>query len=277
MTFFSYLRHLRHGPLRSLSPFWIACGRLFRFIIAKFSLNFTEPHFIGSYGPFNMEGKFAFSDFASWGDKHNRGFAACIEACRGANCVFDVGAHIGLVTMPMSKAVAPGGKIYAFEPSIANLQTLKNHIALNNIENVTTIHSLVGNSVRDRVTFYESPSISGMNTCAPIKNIRQYNQTTQQQTSLDEFCLKYRLLPHIIKIDVEGFELAVLEGAKELLTRIKPKIFLSVHPQHLASLGRSPEELKAFLSGVNYTISDMDGKKIDRFTLNEYLLTPQNR
>lgn len=275
MTLFSSLRYLRHGPLRRLSPLWVFLGRIFRFVIAQSRFNFSEQHFIGSYGPFNMEAQFAFSDFASWGNRHNRGFATCIESCREEKCVFDVGAHIGLVTMPMSQAIGPEGKVYAFEPSVANRESLENHLALNNIHNVIVVNSLVGSTARDRVDFYESSSVSGMNTCAPIKNPAQYNKSHRNQITLDEFCATNSLLPSVIKIDVEGFEVSVLKGARTLLAASKPKIFLSIHPQHLVSLGSSVDELKALILDMDYNISDINGESVKIFSLDEYLLTPK--
>ena len=58
--------------------------------------------------------RFAFSDFAGWGGESNRVFTACVEACRDKNCVFDVGAYIGLGALPMASVLAPGGRVYAF-------------------------------------------------------------------------------------------------------------------------------------------------------------------
>lgn len=224
-----------------------------------------------------MEAQFAFSDFASWGNRHNRGFSACVEACREAKCVFDVGAHIGLVTMPMSKAVGPEGNVYAFEPSRANRQTLEHHLALNELKNVTVVNSLVGSMVQDNVRFYESSGVSGMNTCAPIKNPSEYNEIHHDQISLDEFCGVHGMVPSIIKIDVEGFELSVLEGARTLIETSKPKIFLSIHPQHLRALGRSPEELKGLISEMGYIVSDISGRPVEKFSLDEYLVTPKTQ
>ena len=68
-------------------------------------------HRVGPYGPFRLDGHFAFSDFEHWGAVgHHRGFETCVEAARGARCVLDVGAHIGLVSLPASRALAPGGR-----------------------------------------------------------------------------------------------------------------------------------------------------------------------
>jgi FkbM family methyltransferase len=58
--------------------------------------------------------------------------------------------------------------------------------------------------------------------------------------------------PRLLKLDVEGFELSVLEGAAGFLRRLRPTILLSSHPQFHAALGTSPEALQAFLRANGY-------------------------
>ncbi len=224
-----------------------------------------------------MLAEFAFSDFANWGKDHNRGFVACIEACKNKTCALDIGAHIGLVTMPMSTAMGPEGKVVAFEPSLANRQALTQHLSFNNLTNVVVIDSLIGDKIEEKVTFYESAGISGMNTCAPVKSSKDYKKSRHYQTTIDEFCKLNGLMPNIIKIDVEGWELSVLEGATQVLRTAKPMIFLSVHPKHIQSLGRSTSELQTLLGEVDYEISDVSGHMVKHFELDEYILAPRDK
>ena len=62
------------------------------------------------------------------------------------------------------------------------------------------------------------------------------------------------MIPDVIKIDVEGSELNVLEGAKNILTQYKPIIFLSVLPEHLKILGQETIQLNNLLTEHNYKI-----------------------
>ena len=63
----------------------------------------------------------------------------------GEKVVFDIGAHIGLVTMPMASVIDPKGKVYAFEPAFANRQFLQQHVRINNFfEKVVIEPFLVG-------------------------------------------------------------------------------------------------------------------------------------
>jgi len=274
MTLLSNLRYLRHGPLRFLAPVWILLGRFYRRATAIIGIDIVESHFIGPYGPFRMAGEFAFSDFASWGQEHNSGFARCVEACRNHNCVFDIGAHIGLVTMPMSRTVAPEGHVYAFEPASANRSFLAHHLRLNNITNVTVIDLLVGDTKSEAVPFFEHRAASGMNTRAPVKDQQAYVETNRAQTTLDAFCRENDLAPDVIKIDVEGAELTVLEGARQVLSTCRPFLVISMHPHHLKAMGRDPGELHQFAETLNYRVTDTAGNRVEEFQLDEYIMAP---
>ena len=270
MSVVSTLRQLRHGPLRRFSPAWTALGDLYR----NFGAARPAEHRIGGYGPFLMQGQFAFSDFEHWGGAHNRGFERCIEACRGKSCVLDVGAHIGLVTLPMSRAVGDRGRVYAFEPAAANLASLRDHLELNSIDNVTVIDALVGATAQQAVTFFEQSRAAGQNAVVIKKNPEMYHQTQRAQTTLDGYCETHGLAPEVIKIDVEGGEIGVLQGARQVLAGHRPLIILSVHPTELGLRGHGPEELAGLIEETGYDCRDIDGNPVDAFRLDEYVLEP---
>jgi hypothetical protein len=71
--------------------------------------------------------------------------------------------------------------------------------------------------------------------------------------TLDSEVAELRLIPSIIKIDVEGWELAVLKGAEATLLRDRPVLFLSLHPRALAELHASPEMVQSWLLERGYT------------------------
>lgn len=53
-------------------------------------------------------------------------------------------------------------------------------------------------------------------------------------------------------IDVEGSELAVLRGARRTLEQVHPKVFCSVHPEFMRTLGEDPQELHDLMAGLGY-------------------------
>ena len=276
VTIVASLRQLRHGPLKRFGPVWTALGTIYRLGLRAVGASRPVEQKIGRNGPFLLHGEFTFSDFEHWGSGHNRGFELCIEACRGKSCVLDVGAHIGLVTLPLSRAVAKDGQVFAFEPAEANLRFLRVHLALNGIGNVTIVDALVGPKKKPSVAFYEQPRAAGQNSVVVKKNPKAYRETRRRQITLDGFCLENGLKPDVVKIDVEGGEIGVLQGAREILARQRPLIFLSVHPVELGLLGSSSEDLAHLIDDLGYVCRDVDGNLVEGFRLDEYVLTPRH-
>jgi len=269
------LRRLRHGPLSRFDRVWVPLGRLARFVIAALPRS-TVKQRIGPFGPFRLDAHFAFSNFEAWGQGHNNGFLATIEACRGKDCVFDIGGHIGLVTLPMSRVVSPAGRVFSFEPGEANLDFLRFHLARNGAANVEVVDALVGDS--DGWTdFFEQSGATGQNSVVLKKNHEAYQRVRRRQVSLDRFCADSGLRPEIIKVDVEGAELAVLRGARETLRRDRPTLFLSVHPTELRLLGESTESLMREIDDLGYVCLEIDGKPVSAFRLAEYLMLPKEQ
>ena len=276
MALVSTLRTLRHGPLKSLDLFWLPLERLYRSLNRHVAIVGGVDHMIGGFGPFKLDSHFAFSDFADWGGAHNSGFAACVEACRGARCVLDVGAHIGLVTLPAARMASEGRSVYAFEPASANIRHLRSHVARNKVSNVVVVDALVGAEDLESVRFFEDPNkANGQNAQVIKKSAAAFVASHKRQVTLDRFCKTRGLHPEIIKIDVEGAEVGVLRGAAGILRRDRPRVFLSVHPRELELMGSSEAELVALIDELGYDCREVDGRAVQAFRLDEYILEPR--
>ena len=228
-----------------------------RFILSRiFNKNGYKIN-IGNAGEYFMSPDFIFRGWEEFGNRHNKGFSVCIEKCNNKSIFFDVGAHIGLYSLPVSQILKPSGKVIAFEPSNSNYEYLVKHIQYNQFKNIFPHKLIIGNNNIDEVTFYEHSTYS-----SPLSGIIKRSKnpsdkffaTKKAQISLDYFCEKNKLIPDVIKIDVEGSELNVLQGAKNILTQYKPIIFLSVHPEHLTILGQKTIEINNFLEKYEYKI-----------------------
>jgi FkbM family methyltransferase len=272
-------RKLRHGPLSALRPLWAFLGRGYR----RFARNLphvTVMRNIGHYGPFRLSPEFAFSDLDNWGSAHNKAFTVCVEACRGKQCVLDVGAHVGFVSLPIETVLRPGGRIFAFEPSATNAHLLRRHAALNGVDCISVVECLVGADNQDAVCFYESAYPEGQNSVmlkreygSSLKR-RGFFETSRQQISLDSFCKDRGIAPEIIKIDVEGAEVGVLRGARRLLREQRPLLILSVHPTKIQMAGERVEGIFQLLSEVGYEVLTIEGRPVQQFALDEYIASP---
>ncbi len=232
---------------------------------------------IGGTGRFRFDYIFAFSRFEEFGSKHNAGFSKWLNACRGKRTVLDVGAHIGLYSIPASTVVHKEGLIYAFEPSSANCVYLERHKRFNGIENIKVLSYLVGETASDNTEFYEAKDADAMNSVFVRKNRNNYKKILKKQVSLDEFCIKNRIAPEVLKIDVEGAELGVLKGAKGIFTKYKPVVFLSVHPRTLSLIGQSAEDVLEQIRRLGYSIYGADGNETDIDRHNEYILIQKEK
>lgn len=271
---YALISQLRHGPLRSLTSVWRHAGRIYRGFQAATGIPRGVAKKIGPYGPFQLSGRFAFSNYENWGGAHNASFTACIELCRDRRCVLDVGAHIGLVALPASRMLQATGCLFAFEPAAGNLHYLRDHVELNRINNVEVLDLLVGAEEQDAVPFFEQSGDSGLNSLMPRSGDGRFVETVRRQVSIDSFCRERGLKPDLIKIDVEGAEVQVLEGARQTLSAARPLIVLSVHPRQLRDLGESVEKLGRLIGELGYQVRTADDRPTTKLAFDEYLLRP---
>ena len=265
------IRSLRHGKLKAGSPVWLVFGNTLRWLIRSLGLKLESFHYIGRRGPFLLDGYFAFSDFNGWGTGQNNGFEACIEECKLGKCFLDVGAHIGLVTMPAAKAVGQRGSVHAFEPGEANFKLLERHLILNNLDNVVANQVICGDDNRT-VDFFESDKPNGRNTVIHGERALDYDRTKRAQITLDSYVSDAKIAPDIIKIDVEGAEASVLRGLLKTLKRFQPTIFLSVHPAELKQLSNGFEMLEEVIKEIDYVPLNIDGSEFCGWKNSEFLL-----
>ncbi len=152
---------------------------------------------------------------------------AWIDSFTDDSIFMDIGANVGIYSCYAAKM--KGAKVYAFEPSVFNLEMLARNISLNNLVDRIYIIPLAlsdGNylSLMELTstdwggamsTFKEGYSWTGQ----PIESNFKYNT---QSITLDTFVSLYpECKPDYIKIDVDGIEHLVLKGASSVLYQVK--------------------------------------------------------
>lgn len=139
---------------------------------------------------------------------------AMLTACHELNpaAFIDVGANFGLYTAIIGRQ-QQGTQLIALEPNRSVLEWLRGHIALNELENVVIYESAAGASRQKASLLPGKPGFSALSAVVPSHQ----DALEIDVVSLDEM-VSFTGKPLVIKIDVEGYELAVLEGAKSLLT-----------------------------------------------------------
>ena len=132
--------------------------------------------------------------------------------------VIDIGAHVGYYTLISARLTGPKGKVYAFEPDPDNHATLLRNIELNGYHNVVVARKAVSDRVGD-AQLYLSATASG-NHSIYRHGLTESESVPVEITTVDSM-LEELGWPHIdlVKIDVEGAEVAVLDGMTQLLGR----------------------------------------------------------
>lgn len=175
--------------------------------------------------------------------------------------VFDVGANVGFFTVFASILAGPRGRVVAFEPGAENLDRLRANLAHNNCQNVTVIEKAVTNKVGE-VEFYINSDDSGGNALwdpgqypGNAKTLANPLRVAVPATTLDAECEQLGLpAPKVIKIDTEGAEQRVLEGACDLLVRHKPRFVVAeLHLFGLEKMGGSEKSLRGVMEGLGYS------------------------
>ena len=156
------------------------------------------------------------------------------QLIRPGMTVVEVGANIGLLTVPFARLVAPGGKVIAFEPQRIVYQMLCGNLALNAITNAFAHNSAIGcgpGSITVPPVDYTKPGNFGGVSLRGRKEGETVPLLTIDSLSLDR-C-------DFMKIDVEGMELDVLQGAAHTLERFRPRLYVeNDRPENSPSLIR---------------------------------------
>lgn len=138
--------------------------------------------------------------------------------------LYDVGANIGTVSIPLARSV-PGLSVYAFEPQLPVYQLLMRNIAVNDLLSIEAFPWAVGE--RDGLIEFAIPPLTAPVNFGSIgRGNVQGEKTPVILRRLDALDLPP---PNLIKIDVEGFDLEVVNGAQETITRSRPILFCEAH------------------------------------------------
>jgi len=146
------------------------------------------------------------------------------EIIKQGDVVLDVGSNIGCHTMAMSRLAGNGGIVFSYEPERNNFNVLAGNIAINNIRNVHVFQKAVGSTSGfisvPELDLEQTTNMGGLSLTTDYSQAPNY---VVPLTTIDE---QNFLRCNFIKIDVEGMEKLVLEGAKETISKFKPIIYV---------------------------------------------------
>lgn len=173
--------------------------------------------------------------------------------------VIDVGANIGAHTLPLARRVGPEGRIIAFEPTRFAFDKLQANIARNPglADRIVTVQAMLvaDDEASLPAEIYSSWPLAGDSRSHAKHGGRGMNTEGARVTTLDAYLAQTGTGPvDLIKIDVDGFECDVLNGARHTLETDRPAIITELAPYGLEERGTSVEELLAILHDAGYRL-----------------------
>ena len=144
--------------------------------------------------------------------------------------VYDVGANVGFHTLAFARTVGQRGLVCAFEPQSLIYKLLKENITKNNLRNVIAFNAAV-TRVNGRVRFQlpmenQLGSINYGSAHIVVSSDAKCNAYDVDGISIDSCVLP---APDLIKVDVEGAEFEVLQGARRTIANCRPPIYMEMN------------------------------------------------
>jgi FkbM family methyltransferase len=207
-------------------------------------------------------------DFAIWllGAFERSTVAAYSRIVRPGMTVVDIGANIGAHTLPLARLVGPGGRVIAVEPTAWAMQRLRANLALNPAlaAVVQVRQAMLVAKPQDRLEdeIYASWPLHGRNV-HPKLRAQPKSTAGASALTLDELVSSEHLARvDFIKLDVDGYDGAVLRGGLNTLKRDRPTMILELSPYLLAEKGDRLDNLLNLLAERGYRLHDLKSQRV---------------
>jgi FkbM family methyltransferase len=170
--------------------------------------------------------------------------------------VIDVGANIGFLSLNFAVR-CPDGMIHSFEPDSDTFYKLRENVRLNGFQNVSVYKKALG-SVRATGELYKiyanNPGANRILSAKPPAVIPSEKVEISTLDETDQELGFVRL--DLLKIDVEGFELFVIKGGRNLILKRRPILFVELIDQNLAQQGCTAQSMIDYIQQLGYSIVD---------------------
>ena len=190
----------------------------------------------------------------AWNAEEYAAFKPCV---RDGAIVMDVGANVGAYTLLFATWAGLSGRVFAFEPSDASRSGLERHLRLNGLSTRVSVRAEAVAEATGTMPFKDTGSDGDNRILASAAD----DARSVPSVSVDDFCATHGVAPDIIKVDVEGAELAVLRGARRTIAArgAQLALFVELHPSLWPTLGYTRADLERELLAQHLTIEALPG------------------
>jgi len=184
----------------------------------------------------------------------------CSDLVNPERDAIDVGANVGFFTVLLSQLVNTEHRVLAIEPTDRALHRLRANIVRNDVlkkvllfegvasseSGTTAINVIKGKEEYSSVGKIVHPSVEGM----------AHTETVVESSTLDALTARFQLDPGFVKVDAEGWEKAVFEGARGMLRDQRPIVLSELDDQLLRQNGSSFGDVVDFFNDLEYAVLD---------------------
>lgn len=168
---------------------------------------------------------------------------------RPGDTVVDIGANRGSFSFAAASLVGQSGNVFSFEPNPAQCRIFRDEQVKNCFQNIV-LHN-IGLADENAMLELHVPEInSGEASFSTLKYADQ--SKVEVPVRIGDEVLPQDAMPRLIKIDVEGFEVRVIKGLAQTISRARPIIMTEADDEHLTRCGSSRQELVSQLLALNY-------------------------
>ncbi len=217
-----------------------------------------------------------------WGAAYEPHVRKCLAALLRPGDVFvDVGAHIGFFSVIAASLVGGSGKVFSFEANAALFPSLHANAAL--FPWITASFRAVSN--KNGSVAFSNPQQAGESGWGKLACVREEGHIESVESiSLDEWHERASTPPiRLIKIDAEGSEPLILEGARRVIASTRPYLVIELNETLLGELGQSREIVANTLRDQTYRIFTIGPETLEECgdsinpLFDEFLCVPSDR
>jgi FkbM family methyltransferase len=184
------------------------------------------------------------------------GWANLLKCITQEMVVVDTGANIGYLTLHFARA-CPLGCVFAFEPDSDSYRDLQRNLALNSFRNIKTFSLALGDQSGTAALYKIYPRNPGANRILSGEPEEVYKSEMITVVKMDDIAESVGIQRiDVWKIDVEGYEMAVLQGGAESIRKWRPILFVELVDENLREHGWSASLLVQFIEGLGYNVFD---------------------